>query len=189
MMNSTPFHKILILLWGCTQFLAVSALVQISVPNNRITTTKTKTPNNMLVYRRDVPTLRAEQNNDNAIADRVMEKAWRHAKKTLISVGGKGATIKHGNNLRQLLEDHTIVKVKVNTKSFGTMENAVKILRDLAVKSGASPNIEIIQMREKDRTILFGLPGTSEKIQDGSFPPPPPPPWIKKENIDVTMKT
>jgi len=72
----------------------------------------------MLVCRRDVPILRA-QNDDNHISDRVMEKAWRHAKKTLISVGGKGATIKHGNSLRQLLEDHTIVKVKVNTKSFG----------------------------------------------------------------------
>lgn len=58
------------------------------------------------------------------------------------------------------------------------MENAVQILRDLAVESGASQNIEIIQMREKDRTILFGLPGTIEKVEDGSFPPPPPPPYV-----------
>jgi len=69
------------------------------------------------------------------------------------------------------------------------MENAVQILRDLAVESGASQNIEIIQMREKDRTILFGLPGTSEKIEDGSFPPPPPPPWIKKDKGDVTERS
>jgi hypothetical protein len=36
----------------------------------------------------------------------------------------------------------------------------------------------MIQMREKDRTILFGLPGTIEKVEDGSFPPPPPPPYV-----------
>mmetsp|Transcript_3311 Transcript_3311/g.3786 ORF Transcript_3311/g.3786 Transcript_3311/m.3786 type:complete len:193 (+) Transcript_3311:44-622(+) len=192
MMNSAFFHKILVLLWGCTRSRVVSGFVQRSVPINRITSRKTtrtrKTPNDMLVCCRE-SILRAEENTDNNISDRVMEKAWRHAKKTLISVGGKGATIKHGNNLRQLLEDHTIVKVKVNTKSFGTMENAVKILRDFAVESGASENIEIVQMREKDRTILFGLPRTSEKIEDGSFPPPPPPPWIKKEYDDVTQRT
>jgi RNA-binding protein YhbY len=53
------------------------------------------------------------------IPEKLMEEVWRYAKKPLISVGGKGATIKHGNNLRQLLDDHTVVKVKVNTKSFG----------------------------------------------------------------------
>jgi hypothetical protein len=47
------------------------------------------------------------------------EKAWRHAKKSLLSIGSKGATLTHGNSLRHLLEDHTVVKVKVNTKKFG----------------------------------------------------------------------
>jgi hypothetical protein len=48
-----------------------------------------------------------------------MEKTWRHAKKPLLSIGSKGATHSHGNSLRQLLEDHTVVKVKVNTRKFG----------------------------------------------------------------------
>lgn len=48
------------------------------------------------------------------------EKTWRHAKKPLLSIGSKGATHSHGNSLRQLLNDHTVVKVKVNTKKFGT---------------------------------------------------------------------
>jgi hypothetical protein len=43
----------------------------------------------------------------------------------------------------------------------------------LAVENGASPNIELIQMRENEKTILFGLPGTLDKMNDGSFPPPP----------------
>jgi hypothetical protein len=47
------------------------------------------------------------------------EKVWRHAKKPLLRIGAKGATHSHGNSLRQLLEDHTVVKVKVNTRKFG----------------------------------------------------------------------
>ena len=57
---------------------------------------------------------------ESSIPDKLMEEVWRYSKKPLISVGGKGATKKHGNSLRQLLDDHTVVKVKVNTKSFGT---------------------------------------------------------------------
>jgi hypothetical protein len=49
----------------------------------------------------------------------VMEKVWRHAKKPLLRIGSKGATHSHGNSLRQLLDDHTVVKVKVNTRKFG----------------------------------------------------------------------
>jgi hypothetical protein len=49
----------------------------------------------------------------------VQEKAWRFAKKPLLHIGSKGATHSHGNSLRQLLDDHTVVKVKVNTKKFG----------------------------------------------------------------------
>ena len=55
------------------------------------------------------------------------------------------------------------------------MDNAYESLRDLAIESGASEGIELIQMRDKDRTIMFGLPGTLENVGNGSFPPPPPP--------------
>jgi hypothetical protein len=56
------------------------------------------------------------------------------------------------------------------------LDKAYESLRDLAIESGASTGIELIQMREKDRTIMFGLPGTMENVENGSFPPPPPPP-------------
>ena len=116
------------------------------------TTTPYNNAPDVLVCRPEESILRAEQNDDDVddvdydddddgddddddddddtinninpdIAVPVMEKVWRYAKKALISVGGKGATIKHGNNLRQLLDDHTIVKVKVNTKTFGKLIN------------------------------------------------------------------
>jgi hypothetical protein len=58
----------------------------------------------------------------------------------------------------------------------GSLENAFESLRDLAVENGAIPGIELIQMREKDKIILFGLPGTLQKIKEGNFPPPPLPP-------------
>ena len=51
-----------------------------------------------------------------------LEKAWRSAKKPLLRIGAKGATQSHGNSLRELLAQHTVVKVKVNTKPYG--ENA-----------------------------------------------------------------
>lgn len=137
-----------------------------------------------------------------------MEKAWRYAKKPLLSVGAKGASFSHGNSLRQLLEAHTVVKVKVNTKQFGTLllvsieawinendgsaqnhsflwivhigtlEKAFEDIRDLAVESGAPEDIEMVQARDKDNIILFGMPGTIEKVEQGTFPPPPPPPYV-----------
>jgi hypothetical protein len=143
MMNTASFLKIFILS-NFIQFSAVCAFVQIPVLINRITTTATTPYDNapdVLVCRPEASILRAEKNDDDTddddddddddtnnninininpdIAIPVMEKVWRYAKRALISVGGKGATIKHGNNLRQLLDDHTIVKVKVNTKTFG----------------------------------------------------------------------
>jgi hypothetical protein len=149
-MNPASFLKIFILS-NYIQFSAVGAFVQIPVLINRITTTTTPYNNapDALVCRPEASILRAEQNGDDDvdyddgdeddddddddddtinninpdIAVPVMEKVWRYAKKALISVGGKGATIKHGNNLRQLLDDHTIVKVKVNTKTFGKLIN------------------------------------------------------------------
>jgi hypothetical protein len=48
-----------------------------------------------------------------------MERTWRHCKKPLLRVGSKGMQFTHGNSLRQLLEAHQVVKVKVNTKRFG----------------------------------------------------------------------
>jgi hypothetical protein len=60
-----------------------------------------------------------------------IEKAWRHAKKPLLRIGGKGATKTHGNSLRQLLEDHTVVKVKINTQKYGTSGVVLEIIYDL----------------------------------------------------------
>jgi RNA-binding protein YhbY len=104
------------------------------------------------------------------------EKAWRYAKKPLLRIGAKGATLSHGNSLRQLLQAHTAVKVKVNTQRFeGDLDAAFRHLRGLAEESGAPAGIECIQTRESDSVILFGMPGTTERIKSGTFPPPPPP--------------
>jgi RNA-binding protein YhbY len=101
-----------------------------------------------------------------------MERAWRHVKKPLLSIGAKGATQTHGNSLRQLLDAHTAVKVKVNTRKYNnSLIEAFDSIRNLAVDAGASPHIELLQARDGDHTILFGLPGTREKIRNGEFPP------------------
>jgi RNA-binding protein YhbY len=117
-----------------------------------------------------------------------LEKAWRYAKKPMLSVGAKGAQFSHGNSLRQLLEAHTVVKVKVSTQKFGTLEVAFEQIRDLAEESGAPKGIEMVQKRDKENTILFGVPGTLARIEAGDFPPPPPPPYVytpKEKEEDV----
>lgn len=104
-----------------------------------------------------------------------MERAWRYARKPLLRIGSKGATLTHGNSLRQLLADHTVVKVKINTRKFGSLQRAFEALRTLAEESGSPHNIELIQARESDKIIMLGLPGTLEQIEKGEFPPPPAP--------------
>lgn len=81
----------------------------------------------------------------------------------------------------------TILFFEKSTRYFiltGTLDKAYETLRDLAIESGASEGIELIQMRDKDRTIMFGLPGTLENVENGSFPPPPP---TKDENDAVVQ--
>jgi RNA-binding protein YhbY len=128
-----------------------------------------------------------EVDKQDAVPVDGLEKAWRYAKKPLLSIGAKGAQFSHGNSLRQLLEAHTVVKVKVNTQKFGTLESAFEQIRDLAKESGAPEGIELVQSREGESTILFGVPGTLARIKQGDFPPPPPPPYVytpKEEGED-----
>lgn len=110
------------------------------------------------------------------------QKAWQYAKKPLLRIGGKGATKTHGNSLRQLLDQHTVVKVKINTGPFdGSLESAFEALKGLAVESGADAEIELIHIRTSDNIIMFGKEGASDMIEKGEFPPPPPPPKEEKE--------
>jgi RNA-binding protein YhbY len=129
----------------------------------------------------------SSDNNVNAAAFEPLsgnrQKAWQHAKKPLLRIGGKGATKTHGNSLRQLLDQHTVVKVKVNPSAFeeGSLLNAFEVLKQLAVESGANEGMELIHIRTSDKVILFGKEGTLGLIDSGDFPPPPPPPREPRE--------
>jgi hypothetical protein len=80
----------------------------------------------------------------------------------------------HGNSLRQLLESHTAVKVKVNTQMYGNnLQAASEHIRDLAVASDAPAELELLQVRESEKIILFGMPSTLDAILSGEFPPEP----------------
>lgn len=109
-----------------------------------------------------------------------IEKAWRYSKKPLLSIGSKGASPSHGNSLRQLLEQHEVVKVKVSTRKHGTLTEAFDVLRLLAEGKGAPEGYELLKIRDNENIILFGRPGIGKEIERGSFPPPPPPPYIPK---------
>jgi len=104
-----------------------------------------------------------------------LERVWRFVKKPLLRIGAKGATASHGNSLRQLLDDHTAVKVKINTAPYnGDLETAFESLKQLAVTSGASSDLELLQCRAREQIILVSLPGTRKMIEAGDYPPPPP---------------
>lgn len=99
--------------------------------------------------------------------------AWRYVKKPLLRIGGKGVTETHGNSLRELLNAHTCVKVKVNTQKLGSLEDAFESIKDLAEKSGNMKGIECIHIRPSDNIIMFGKPGAMDAIRAGEFPPAP----------------
>lgn len=64
----------------------------------------------------------------------------------------------------------------------GTLEKAFEDIRALAEEAGAPKGIEMLQARDKDKVILFALPGTTERLESGDFPPPPPPEDPPKED-------
>jgi len=114
----------------------------------------------------------------NTAATPGVDAAWRHVKKPMLRIGGKGATETHGNSLCELLNAHTAVKVKINTHKLGSLEDAFEEIKSLAEKSGKIKGIELIHIRPSDNMILFGLEGTLALINAGDYPPPPPPPYV-----------
>jgi len=104
-------------------------------------------------------------------ADDEAEKAWRYIKKPLLRIGGKGVADSHGNSLRELLQAHTCVKVKVNTDKMGSLEEAYEVIREVTEKNG-NIKCELIQCRDAENTILIGKEGAWEMIRAGTYPPP-----------------
>jgi RNA-binding protein YhbY len=123
--------------------------------------------------------------NDDDSAQRVnIDKAWKHIPKPLLRIGGKGVADSHGNSLKELMNAHTAVKVKINTTKLGSFEDVFEMLKVVLEKKDVQ-GVELIHVRESDNTIMVAKSGTMDKIQDGSFPPPPPPPPVEEEGEEV----
>ena len=125
-----------------------------------------------------------DETPSNTAATPGIDAAWRHVKKPMLRIGGKGTTETHGNSLRELLNAHTAVKVKVNTHKLGSLEDAFEEIKALTEKSGKIKGIELIHVRPSDNMILFGLEGTLDLINAGDYPPPPPPPYVPGQKKD-----
>ena len=176
--------SLLLLLSSSCSCLVQSFLLSAATPSSIIATGKERSS---ILPRFGIDTVQEEESaHDDQLLNRNMEKAWRYVKKPLLSIGAKGASKSHGNSLRQLLEAHTAVKVKINPRSFSNgndrsetkqqppLDTAFAQLVQLAEESGAVKGIELLQARDgKEKTILFGMPGTRERIKGGDFPPPP----------------
>ena len=145
-----------------------------------------------------------DDNNDDSIYRKQMERVWRYHKKPLLSIGAqKGPTYKHGNSLRELLQHHTAVKVKVqlllyqsssaspsdttttSRSSSNIRDQMIQVYEQLkayTVQSDPSlADMELLQVRGNERILLVGLPGTTRQIRNGTYPPPPPPPNVKDD--------
>jgi len=143
-------------------------LVTISSKLSSTTTTTTTTTTTLFST---TTTEEKKENEEDDSTTKNMEAAWRWIRKPLLSIGGKGAKTSHGNSLRQLLDAHTCVKVKVNSQNIGTLEEVFETLKELAVETGASKDVELLQIRQSENMIMFGQPGTLNLIQKGEYPP------------------
>ena len=121
-MNASPSHAMFFVAFLCNAVVTSAFVGLLCASGGR--NIVAKTPKAVEIFRM------SSTPNDLNIPDKLMEEVWRYGKKPLLSVGGKGATNKHGNSLRQLLDDHTVVKVKVNTKSFG---KSIRIMWQLCI--------------------------------------------------------
>ena len=111
-----------------------------------------------------------DQENDSSLRIGI-DKAWRYVPKPLLRIGGKGVADSHGNSLKELLNAHTIVKVKINSDKIGSLEDVFESLKDLVGKKGGMIGVELLHVRKSENTLLIGVEGTMDKIRGGLFPP------------------
>ena len=119
---------------------------------------------------RNIIKLHATDSNED-LQDGI-DRAWRHAPKPLLRIGGKGIANSHGNSLRELLNAHTVVKVKINSTKLGSLEDVFEELKSLVGQTEGFSGVELIHVRNSENTIMIGKEGTIDSIRDGSFPPP-----------------
>jgi RNA-binding protein YhbY len=136
---------------------------------NPLFSTRAKVPS------RNIVCFQTELSNEADELRPRIEKAWRHVKKPLLRIGGKGISDSHGNSLQELLKAHTAVKVKINSTKLGTYEDIFNLLKSVVEKKSDMTGIELIHIRNSENTIMVGLEGTLDNIREGTFPPPPPP--------------
>lgn len=107
----------------------------------------------------------------NGELDEGIDRAWRSVPKPLLRIGGKGIAKSHGNSLRELLNAHTIVKVKINSTKLGSLEDVFESLKEVVEQSQEFSGVELIHVRNSENTIMLGKAGTMDNIRDGTFPP------------------
>ena len=104
-----------------------------------------------------------------------IDKAWRHVSKPLLRIGSKGLAPSHARSLDELMKAHTCVKIKINTRKFGSLVEVFGSIQELVQQNTSTKAIELIHVRNSDNVIMVGPEGALDMIRAGEFPPPPPP--------------
>lgn len=73
------------------------------------------------------------------------------------------------------MKAHTCVKIKINTRKFGSLEEVFGSIQELVQQNTSTKAIELIHVRNSDNVIMVGPEGALDMIRAGEFPPPPPP--------------
>ncbi len=159
--------KLLITLKGCAYLSALLALTSAFTLNgqpsiNSLQSSLFRSENHR--FNRLQATAADEELNEG------ISRAWRSVPKPLLRIGGKGIAKSHGNSLRELLNAHTVVKVKINSTKLGSLEDAFETIKKVVEESQEFKGVELIHIRKSENTIMLGKAGTMDEIREGTFP-------------------
>uniref|UniRef100_I2CPM2 Uncharacterized protein n=2 Tax=Nannochloropsis gaditana (strain CCMP526) TaxID=1093141 RepID=I2CPM2_NANGC len=104
------------------------------------------------------------QYNSPLFPPQVLDSLWNQQRKPLLRLGAKGVLKSHLNSLRELLDAHNVVRVKVNglsnTDIQGLAENALR----MAVEHDSEPALGVL-LRVKGKEFLVGRPDKMEALR------------------------
>ncbi|KAG5175380.1 hypothetical protein JKP88DRAFT_228902 [Tribonema minus] len=91
----------------------------------------------------------------HGLSEATIEELWRKPKKELLKIGQGGVTASHVRSLTDLVQHHTIVRVKVNTKG-ASYEDCLALGQALVSGEGEERGLRLVGVRPSTRLLLVG---------------------------------
>ena len=104
------------------------------------------------------------QYNSPLFPPKVLDSLWNEQRKPLLRLGMKGVMPSHLNSLRELLDAHNVVRIKVN----GPASDNLQAMAERALKAGTLPNASQpmgVLLRVKGKEFLVGRTDKMEALR------------------------